>query len=534
MTRALGALRAHSLVVAVGLSAVLMVVYLAWQPQTLDLSAQTFRAELWERDGWVVWSPDWYGGFTVPGYSLLYPPLGAWFGPAVLGAVSAVAAAALFGSIALRAYGERAWLGVIWFGLASAVAPFGGRTTFALGLALGLFCVWAVQRRSPLLAGGAGLLTALASPVAGLFVAIACAGALAARSPLERLDRADLPVLPPLAGAIGAGAGLAALGLVFPTDGFQPFAFSAYIWIPLGVVALFAVSRSEDAVLRWAAVIYLAVATVAILHDSPLGGNTVRLGLTVAGPLFAILLLPRRPLLLALLAAPLLWWQWTATVRDVAAADGDPSTERAYYAPLLAELADRAGEGPIRVEVPPTRNRWESAYVAPSFPLARGWLRQLEADDIELFDGEALDGATYRGWLARHGAAYVALSDAEHDYLAEREVELLEQGVPGLAEVWSDEHWRLFEVLSPASDPLIAGAAELLEVGGDRVRVELHRPIVALGFAARGKLGVTSDGACGVSPDPIRGDEWIEIRAPDAARTSPVVVELGVSSTVSC
>ena len=469
----------------------------------------------------------------MPGYSLLYSCCwGLGSGRPFWARARAVAAAALFGSIALRAYGERAWLGVIWFGLASAVAPFGGRTTFALGLALGLFCVWAVQRRSPLLAGGAGLLTALASPVAGLFVAIACAGALAARSPLERLDRADLPVLPPLAGAIGAGAGLAALGLV-STDGFQPFAFSAYIWIPLGVVALFAVSRSEDAVLRWAAVIYLAVATVAILHDSPLGGNTVRLGLTVAGPLFAILLLPRRPLLLALLAAPLLWWQWTATVRDVAAAGGDPSTERAYYAPLLAELADRAGEGPIRVEVPPTRNRWESAYVAPSFPLARGWLRQLEADDIELFEGEAFDGATYRAWLARHGAAYVALSDAEHDYLAEREVKLLEQhprsdrGLVGraLAPVRGP-----FAGLRPA-DRRTRRATRGRRRPGPRRAAPANR---CARLRSRGKLGVTSDGACGVSPDPNRGDEWIEIRAPDAARTAPVVVELGVSGTVSC
>ena len=106
LTRVTGALRAHSMAVAIGLAALLAAAYLLWQPQTLDLSAQTFRAELWERDGWVVWSPAWYSGFTVPGYSLLYPPLGAWFGPALIGAVSAVVATALFASIALRAYGS--------------------------------------------------------------------------------------------------------------------------------------------------------------------------------------------------------------------------------------------------------------------------------------------------------------------------------------------------------------------------------------------------------------------------------------------
>ena len=429
---------------------------------------------------------------------------------------------------------------MIWFGLASAVAPFGGRTTFALGLALGLLCLWAVQRRSPALAGAAGLLTALASPVAGLFAAIACAGVLAARSPLERLGRAELPAAPALAGGIGAAGGLAALGLGFPTDGFQPFAFSAYIWIPLAVAALLALSRGEDSVLRWAALIYLAVATVALLHDSPLGGNTVRLGLTVAGPLFAILLLPRRPLLLALLAAPLLWWQWTATVRDVAAAEGDPSTERAYYAPLLAELGERAGDVPIRVEVPPTRNRWEAAYVAPEFPLARGWLRQLEADDIELFDSDRLDGPAYAEWLAAHGVSWVALSDAEPDYLAEREVELIEAGeVPGLREVWEGGGWRLFAVPSrtdggtfaggdldenKARSPLVNGNAKLIEVASDRLVVRV-RGEASVAFSADALAPDEAD-ACVLHPDPELGEHWARVASRDSDLFFPADVEL--------
>ena len=40
--------------------------------------------------------------------------------------------------------------------------------------------------------------------------------------------------------------------------------------------------------------------------------------------------------------------------------------------------------------MPPTANHWESAYLAPSFELARGWLRQLDTtrDDI-FYDDEA-------------------------------------------------------------------------------------------------------------------------------------------------
>ncbi|MGB6425185.1 MAG: hypothetical protein WBF18_07905, partial [Solirubrobacterales bacterium] len=137
--------RRRSGLIAVSLSVLLAAVYLVWQPQTTDLAAQTFRADLWDRAGFVIWNPNWYGGHLVPGYSLLYPPLGAWLGPALLGAASAVAAAALFARLALETLGQRAWLGVIWFGAASTVPLYSGRTTFALGLALALAALLAVR-----------------------------------------------------------------------------------------------------------------------------------------------------------------------------------------------------------------------------------------------------------------------------------------------------------------------------------------------------------------------------------------------------
>ena len=67
-------------VLAAAVAAVFCAVYLLWQPQTLDLSAQMFRADLWDAHGWVLYNEAWYGGHTIPGYSLLYPPLGAWLG----------------------------------------------------------------------------------------------------------------------------------------------------------------------------------------------------------------------------------------------------------------------------------------------------------------------------------------------------------------------------------------------------------------------------------------------------------------------
>ena len=71
----------------------------------------------------------------------------------------------------------------------------------------------------------------------------------------------------------------------------------------------------------------------------------------------------------------------------------------------------------IRVEIPPTRSRWESVYVAESIPLARGWLRQMESPDFDLFTDGNLTAAAYAKWLRAHGVDYVAVPDADRSTL---------------------------------------------------------------------------------------------------------------------
>ncbi len=492
--------RRHCAAIAIALSALLAVVYLIWQPQALDLAAQTFRADLWERDGFVIWNPDWYGGHTIPGYSLIYPPLGAWLGPVAVGALSAVAATVLFSALALREWGERAWLGVIWFGLASAAAPFAGRTTFALGLAIGLACLLAVQRGRPVLAFVAGAMTSLASPVAGLFAGLACAAVLAARySPSEWIGRSSSRIVPALAGGLGASLALAALTLAFPTDGFQTFAVSAWAWIPLVVVALLILGGIDQPVLRWGAVLYLALSLTALIVETPLGGNVVRLGATFAGPLFAILLIGRRPVLLALLAVPLLWWQWSATVRDVASAEGDPATSEAYFQPALVGIS-RESSGEERVHVSPTRSRWESVYIAERFPIAGGWLRQLESDDFDFLEQEELDPGEYRDWLASKGASLVAVSDAEPDRLGDSERRLFDSGVFDSELVERRGQWRLYR-FGPRPqrgyEPgRISGNARLLDVTPDGFFVRIGQGEAVFNLNYSPYMEITAGSGC--------------------------------------
>ena len=100
------------------------------------------------------------------------------------------------------------------------------------------------------------------------------------------------------------------------------------------------------------------------LVPNALGGNVTRLGALFAGPVLALVLWPRGRLLVLAVSLPLLYWQLVAPVRDLGKAAGDPATERAFFAPLLAELDRRP---PVtRIQVPPTENRWEAAYVAPA------------------------------------------------------------------------------------------------------------------------------------------------------------------------
>ncbi len=428
----------------------LAVAYLILRPSSLDLAAQAFRADLFASHGPLLWNDYWYGGHYLLGYSVLFPPLGALVGPRVVGALSVVAAAALFAAIARRRYGERAWVGILWLGAATATLLMANRLTFALGTAIGLAALLAAQRRRPALATGLAALSGLGSPVAGLFVALA-GGALAVTG---RRGIGSLLIA-------GALIPIAVLALAFPTGGYFPFVFSAFIPVPLYAAAALVLLPPEERLLRAGILLYAALCLVLLVFHTQIGANAARLGSLFGGPILALGLAGRRPVALALVALPILWWQWVAPVRDFAAGQGDPSVNAAYYEPLIGEL-DRLTRGrPTRIQIPPTRNRFEADYVAPHYPLARGWLRQSESGDFDLFTGGNLTASAYRAWLQGRGVSYVALADADADYLAEDEDELIRNGLPYLRPVWSNDHWRLYR---------LKGAVGLVSRAGEPAR----------------------------------------------------------------
>jgi hypothetical protein len=466
---------------AVALSSLLALAMLLWNPQVGDLAAQVFRTELFQHAGLAIWNGSWYGGHYTLTYSFLFPPLASLLGPQLVGTVSVVASSYFFDRLVRDRWGAPARWATLWFAAGVVTLLADGQLTFALGVACGLAALRCLQLRRDKPAFAAAAACALSSPVAAAFLAgIVLVGVLERGRPVNRV-------------AVGAAA--IALGLVllpnlaFPESGQFPFAFSSYVAIPLFCGGALFVTRGlgdEERQLRWALIGYVLAATLLLLAPNPLGGNAVRLGALFGGPVLAAVMLARRPRLdalsvvvLSLAMAGGLYWQVTASVSQIARSVGDPSTSREYFQPPAHWLRAHGGTG-VRVEVPPTANHWESAYLATQFELARGWLRQLDTtrDDI-FYDNESrLTAAAYEHWLHRNAISYVALPDAPLDYSSVAERGLILSAPPYLHLRWTSSHWRIYAVRDPQPlvEPMGASAARTLWVGRQGFGLDVSRP----------------------------------------------------------
>jgi len=460
--------RIAPLLVAAGLA----LVWLAFGPATPDLAAAVYRAGLFQREGFTLFNANWYGGHHTPAYSILFPPLGALVGARVAGALAAVASAVLFERIARRHFGDRARWGALWFGAGTVGDLLIGRMTFALGVTFGLGAIYALQRghRRSGLALGVGC--TLASPVAGLFLAMAGFAHWLAVRPHERIGLwlAALTLAP----AVG-------LTVLFPEGGSQPYHLNTLAAIVLCCGLLLWLLPREERTLRTGALVYLASALLAFAVASPMGDNASRLGVAFAGPLLlcaalapALLDLRRRRQVLAVAFGMLLWQVW-APVRETLKGAFDPSAQAAYFQPLVS-FVDARSDGAVRVEVPFTRLHWESVYVARSIPLARGWVTQLDRKYNPLFraGGRPLSAAGYRAWLDREGVRYVALPDVALDPTGRGEARLIRSGVPFLREVFRDRHWRIYEVLGTPG--LADGTGDVRRIAPQSFTLDVPRP----------------------------------------------------------
>ena len=497
------------------LTAGIAVAWLVIEPHTVDMAAHTFRADLFGREGFTLWNGNWYAGHHTPAYSVLFPPFAWLAGPWLAGAAAVVAAALVFDPLARGRWGEeRGRLAAWWFAAGVGGLLFTGRLPFALGVAIGLGSLLALQRGRPRAAVVLAIATSLASPIAGAFLALAgVAGALAARRGLFAWL------------AFAALAPILLLGAAFPEGGYMPFAFSAYLPVPVFCVILIAVLPPRERALRIGAALYGLATTAAYAIETPMGSNAVRLAALFAGPIAAAAVpWPRRrpaAAALALALAALALWQFSSPVRDFRASQDEPSAATSYYEPLLDYLATRRPEDG-RVEIPFTRSHWEASEIARDFPLARGWERQLDAGKNALFYAGILTDFTYANWLSEHAVQIVALADVKPDESSFGERALIERDPPYLKLVRRIPHWRIYEVTLPHPMVLPArdAALSLTRLRSDELRLEVTRPGPAVVRVRWSPYWRTDNGCV------ERASEWLRV-LPE--RAGPVRVTMSFS-----
>jgi hypothetical protein len=436
-------------------AAVLAVTYLIVDPTGADLPAQLLRTKLFGAEGFGIWNNWWYGGHNVTAYSVLFPPLAWLTSPQLIAAIASVASAAAFEALAHGAYGDDAWVGATWFAAVTVTELLSGRLTFAFGLCGAVLTALLLQRRRSRSTAVVAFLTALASPVAALFAALAGA---TMRKPVV-VAAALLPVI--------------GLALAFPEGGQQPFAFGT-LW-PVMLAGFGLLLLRPGRVITTATCLYLAGCVIAFLIPTAVGSNAARLGELVAGPLFALVLVPRRAwLLLALAAVPLTYIQVHDSIIDLK--HGEVANTAAYYRPLIGFLDRQPGarQHLWRVEVPFTAGHWEAYRLEPQIPLARGWERQLDIRDDGLFYDGRLTPSSYRAWLQRLAVRYVAAADAPVDPSARQELRLIADGLPYLKLVAKLRHWRVYAVTRGA--PLATGVARVTYMGPNSLSLFATRP----------------------------------------------------------
>jgi hypothetical protein len=511
------------------ITAVLAAAYLIAAPPSSDLAAAAYRSDLFARAGFTLWDNSWYGGHHLPAYSLLSPALGALLTPQLVAALSMTAAAALFPLLVEGEFPRGAVrLACAWFALGAGIQLLSNRIPFDLGLALGLAALVGARRGRTAAAAVLAALTAVASPVAGAFLALALlAWALAGRDRLRPVLLAAAALVP-----------IALLEALFPEGGTQPFVASAFYPALAGVLLIAVAAPARPGALRTGALLYALAMTAAYVLSTAVGANADRLGAVFGAPAAALVLYgslhEARGRLLLVLAPALLYWQANAPVSDFASAAGDPAVHESYYQPLLREL-HALGVGyrgvPARIEAVPSPDHWEARWLAPAIPLARGWERQLDRLRNPLFySGAPLTAPAYGAWLHAQSVSYVALPDSPLDYSAVAEGRLLRSGRASayVRPLWRSPHWQLFAVAGP--QPLAQPPATLARMTTDSFTLRVPRAgpyAVRIHFTPYWALAAGSRGCVGEAPG-----EWTAVTAP-AAGSYRVVISFSLGRVLS-
>jgi hypothetical protein len=437
------------------LAAASIAAILAWLgPPGSDLAAHAYQRTLFLEHGFTLWNNFWYAGrYSFITYSLIYYPLAAALGIKLLAVATVALASLAFAVVLWREWGPTTrWssrsFAVVWAGIVlSAAFPF------ALGIALALLALWALQTgarwRFALLAA----LTLAASPVAFLLLVVVLAAVALARRTSVR--RNWVPI-----GAIAVAGGIElVLWRMFPGGGDYPYSFAELAaGMTFCLLGLAFSWRPESArVPRYVFAVYLFALVTSYLVPSALGENVARMRYA-AIPLAVLVLSLRkwRPLLPGLVVVGLaVSWNITPLAFSFAHDGADVTASASTWTAPVAFLKANAGPD-TRVEAVDTTGHWGAVYLADAdIPLARGWFRQDDFPQNELLYSK-LGPRAYLQWLHGLGVGYVVLPlRSPLDYSARAEGALVQSGRAGLTEVYDDGTIAIYRV--PGFQPIVTG-----------------------------------------------------------------------------
>ena len=458
-------------------AAAILASLLVWLgPPGADFAAHAYQRSAFLQNGFAFWNNFWYAGrYSFITYSLIYYPLAAVLGIKLLAVVTVATAALAFAVVLGREWGPTArwssWtFAVVWAGVV-----LSGAFPFALGAALALLAIWALQTGSRWKFGALAALTAGASPLAFLLFSFVLAGIGVARW------REARKLVVPAAIILAMGGTEAILWRLFADGGRYPFSWqellAVCVFCVLGAALTWGVEPARP--LRWLFIVYLGACLTAFAFPSSLGENIDRLRyVAIPVAVLALSLRQWRPLPVAVVALGLAAsWNVTPLAFSFVNSSNDPASSEAYWQPAISYLHRHLSLS-YRVEAVDTTGHWDAVYLPRAgVPLARGWFRQNDFPQNRLlYSDDELPRGAYLAWLRSLGIRYVVLTDAPTDYSARGEATLLRSGHSGLPIVMKTEHVAIYEV--PAPRPLITGpgTAKVVALTETRVTVRAAEP----------------------------------------------------------
>ena len=497
------------------LTAILCGIVIAIGQRGPDLPAQAYRIFLVRHHGLVAYDTHWYAGHPLPGYSLLFPPLAAFVGARLVGALACIAGTALFARLLRGRARTGDDLAIIWFAVVSVVDLVVGRLPFALGLTLGVGALVAVKEKHRWWAFLLALLCSAASPLAGAYLLLAAAA--------WWFDVRNRVI--PLAGAF---VGIVAAAL-FGEGGWFPFPWTTVLIIMLLCVGGLVVVPRKQRLVRRGLICYALATLVLFPWNNPIGGNMIRLGAMLGGPVIALALLrAERPWfgidrrwVLGVVSIPLLIWGFAPLPTAFAVGRDNPSAHASYYRGLIRYLDAHNGAAG-RLEVPLTDSRWEADYLAAKVSLARGWERQLDRGRNDVLYDDNLSAKAYHQWLLANGVRWVALPDVQLDDSEKGEGRLLGDHTPSyLKLVWQDNHWKLWTVRD--AQPIVSGPATLLRLDVSSIDLRATAPGTAVVLVKWTRFWRVTEGQACIAPT---ADGWTSI---DIQKPGPITISADVN-----